>query len=267
MVMPMSKFIDNLNRISQAAPQPIGFRTSKAAPSKHQMQLVAAAAGGDTSTPVDYATGADARLLRVSKLGSGARATKKLAPPNTDIPWGVWLEGAAQEGLKQALEMDFDFVIFPAAGTNLVVPPNDGAGIIIQVETSIAEGLLRTVNDLPVDAVLVTAQPEEDNRLTWHQLMLFQRFASLINKPLLTLIPPGTSADEIQLLWEAGIDGVVVETRPEQPPGEVPRLRQVIDGLKIPAARKRQKMDALLPRSEREAETVTEIEEDDDEDE
>jgi hypothetical protein len=262
----MSKFIDNLNQISQAAPQPIGFRTSKAAQTKHQLQLVAAmSAGGGTDTPADYATGADAGLLRVSKLSSGARTPKKLAPPTPDIPWGVWLEGAAREEPKQALELEFDFVIFTAVGTTMVVPPDDGAGIIIQVDTSIAEGLLRTVNELPVDAVLIASQPEGGSRLTWHQLMLFQRFASLVTKPLLVLIPPGTGGDELQLLWEVGIDGVVVETGPEQPTGEVTRLRQVIDGLKMPAARKRQKMDALLPRTEREAETIAEIEEDEDE--
>jgi hypothetical protein len=265
MVISVSKFIDNLNRISQAAPQPIGFRASKATLAKHQMQLVAAVGAGDTGTPVDYATGADAGLLRVSKLSSGTRTQKKVSPPTPDIPWGVWLEGPAQDGLKKALELEFDFVIFPAGSTTLVVPPDDGAGIIIQVDTSITEGLLRTVNELPVDAVLIASQQEGGSRLTWHQLMLFQRFASLVTKPLLVLIPPGTGTDELRLLWEAGIDGVVVETGHEQLPGEVTRLRQVIDGLKIPATRKRQKMDALLPRTEREAETIAEIEEDEDE--
>ncbi|HEY33218.1 MAG TPA: hypothetical protein G4O10_08965 [Dehalococcoidia bacterium] len=262
----MSKFIDNLNRIFQAAPQPMGFRTSKVAQPKHQMQLVAAVESKDTGTTAEYATGADAGVLRVSKLGSGARTQKKLAPTKPDIPWGIWLEGAAQEGLKQALELGFDFVIFPAAGTTLAVPPNDGAGIIIQIETSITEGLLRTVNELPVDAVLVAPQPEEYNRLTWYQLMLFQRFATLVTKPVLALVPPSTGTDELQLLWEGGIDGVIIETRPDQPPGEVTRLRQVIDGLKLPAARKRQKMDALLPRSERDVEAMAEIEEEEDED-
>lgn len=262
----MSKFIDNLTRISQAAPQPIGFRTSKTEQPKHQIQLVAAVASGDTGVPADYTTGANAGLLRVSKLGSGTRTTKKVVPPTPDIPWGIWLGGDAREGLKQALRLDFDFVVFPAAGTTLVVPPSDGAGIIIQVETSIAEGLLRTVNELPVDAVLVTPRLEEDDLITWHQLMLFQRFASFVSKPLLTLIPPGTGADELQLLWEAGIDGVVVETGAKQPAGEVIRLRQVIDGLELPTARKRQKVDVMLPRTGHDVETMADIEEEEDED-
>lgn len=262
----MSKFIDNLNRISQTAPQPIGFRRSKAVQPRHQIQLVAAVASGDTGTLADYATGADAGLLRVSKLASGAKTPKKLVPTKPDIPWGVWLEGTATERLKQALGLGFDFAVFPAATAGLVASPDDGTGIIIQVEESITEGLLRAVNELPVDAVLVAPQPEEENTLTWHQLMLFQRFASLVTKPLLVLIPPGTNADELQLLWEAGIDGVVLETGAKQPTGEVARLRQVIDGLKLPAARKRQKMDALLPRRERDAEMMAEIEEEEDED-
>jgi len=263
----MSKFIDNLNRISQAAPQPMGFGASKVAQPKHQIQLVAAVTGDDTGTLADYTTGADVGLLRLTKLGSDAKTSKKLAPTKPDIPWGVWLEGTASERLKQALETDFDFAVFSAATTTLTMPPDDGVGIVIQVEASIAEGVLRTVNELPVDAVLVTPQTEEENTLTWHQLMLYQRFASLVTRPLLVLIPPGTGADELQLLWEAGIDGVVVEVGAKQPSGEVARLRQTIDGLKLPVARKRQKIDALLPRGGRDAEAMAEIEEEEDEDE
>jgi len=261
----MSKFIDNLNRLSQAPPQPMGFRTSKVDQPKHQIQLVAAVTGSDSGTLADYTTGADAGLLRVTKLGSGTRTPKKLAPTKPDIPWGVWLEGTASERLKQALETDFDFAVFSAASTTLAMPPDDGVGIIIQVEASIAEGVLRTVNELPVDAVLVVPQPEEDNFLTWHQLMLYQRFASLVTRPLLVLIPPGISADELQMLWEAGIDGVVIEAGAKQSSGEVARLRQVIDGLKLPSARKRQKIDAMLPRGGRDVEAMAEIEEEEEE--
>ena len=134
------------------------------------------------------------------------------------------------------------------------------------MDTSIAEGPLRTLNELPLDAVLVTFQFEKDDKLTWHQLMLIQRFGDIVTSPLLVSIPSGTGADELQLLQEAGIDGVVVDTGPDQPPGEVNRLRQVIDSLKPPTTHKRQKIDALLPRTDRDVEMMAEIEEDDEDD-
>ena len=96
--------------------------------------------------------------------------------------------------------------------------------------------------------------------------MLLQRFGDIVTRPILVSIPACTGADELQLLQEAGIDGVVVETGPDQPPGEINRLRQIIDSLKPPIASKRQKLDALLPRTSRDADTMAEIEEDDEDD-
>ena len=259
----MSKFIDILTRSAQAAPQPIGFRTTQAAQPKHRIQLVAAVIKGTIDTLTDYVTGADAGLLRTPGPISSANALKKAIPATPDIPWGIWLEEAVQEELKKAIKSGCDFMVFPV-GAALVVPPDDSVGIIIQVDTSIAEGPLRTLNELPLDAVLVTLQSEKDDQRTWHQLMLIQRFGDIVTRPLLVSIPSGTDADELQLLQEVGIDGVVVDTGPDQPPGEVNRLRQVIDSLEPPTTRKRQKMDALLPHADRDAEMMTEVEEDED---
>jgi hypothetical protein len=261
----MSKFIDILTRSSQTAAQPIGFRTSKAAQPRHWIQLVVAVTKGTTDTVTDYVTGADAGLLRISKIGSSASTLKKTIPTTPDIPWGVWLEETAQEELKKAMKSGCDFIVLPA-GATLVMPPDDNVGIIIQIDTSVAEGPLRTLNELPVDAVLVTLQAEKGNHLTWHQLMLLQRFGDIVAKPLLVSIPPGTGTDELQLLWEAGVDGLVIDAIAEQPPGEATRLRQMIDNLKPPTPRKQQKMDALLPHTDTDAETMTETEEEDDED-
>jgi len=261
----MSKFIDILTRSLQAVPQPIGFRTSQAVQPKHRIQLVAAVTKSTADTLTDYVAGADAGLLRTPGPVPATSTLKKAIPTKSDIPWGIWLEEASQDELKKAMKSGCDFVIFPA-GAALVVPPDDSLGIIIQVDTSIAEGPLRTLNELPLDAVLVTLQFEKDDKLTWHQLMLIQRFGDIVTSPLLVSIPSGTGADELQLLQEAGIDGVVVDTGPDRPPGEVNRLRQVIDSLKPPTTHKRQKMDALLPRTDRDAETMAEIEDDDEDD-
>ena len=204
-------------------------------------------------------------LLRTPGPVPGASTLKKAIPTTPDIPWGIWLEGAVQDKLKKAMKADCDFVVFPASA-DLVAPPDDSVGIIIQIDTSIAEGPLRTLNELPLDAVLVTLQSEKDNRLTWHQLMLIQRFGDIVTKPLLVSIPSGTGTDELQLLQETGIDGVVVDIGPDQPPGEVNRLRQIIDSLKPPTTRRQQKMEALLPRTGQDTETLAEVEEEEDED-
>jgi len=154
-----------------------------------------------------------------------------------------------------------DFVVFPATTTPMTIPSDDEAGKILQVETSLSEGMLRTINQLPVDAVLVSVEQKGKYDLTWHQLMLFQRFANMVTKPLLVPIPANTAANELQVLWDAGVDGVVVETGAGKPAEELKKLRKVIDGLTFPTTRKHEKREAVLPRADKDAEAVAELEE------
>ena len=66
----MSRFIDKLNRLSRAEPQPIGFRTTQPTSPKPKIQLVASLAQESAESLADYVAGADAGLLRISKLSS-----------------------------------------------------------------------------------------------------------------------------------------------------------------------------------------------------
>jgi len=158
-----------------------------------------------------------------------------------------------------------DFVVFPAANTSLAILQNKEVGKILEVEASFSEGLLRTVNELPVDAVLFTSEQEKEHFLTWHHLMLFQYFANLLTKPLLVSIPSKVTDSELQALWGAGVVGVVVEVGVGQPAGGLTELRRTIDNLTFPSQRKRRKEEALLPYISEEASRVTEEEEEEEE--
>ena len=75
------------------------------------------------------------------------------------------------------------------------------------------------------------------------------------------------TAGELEALWEAGIDGVVVAISAGQPEGEVKALRQAIDSLTSLPPRKRGKTEALLPYIGGGTSTVTDTEEDEEEEE
>jgi len=109
--------------------------------------------------------------------------------------------------------------------------------------------------------VLIAGEQKEGCFLTWHHLMLFRRFASLLTKPLLVSIPSNVTADELQTLWDGGVDGVVVEVGAGQPAGGLKELRRVIDKLVLPSSRKQGKPGALLPYISREKEVIAEEEE------
>ena len=255
----MSRFIDKLNQVSKAAPQPIGFR-ARPLSQVPKILLVASLAQPNIDGLTDCVAGADAGLLHISKLSSGAKTLQKICQVVSDIPWGGWLKDIGPGEIKQMVKVGCDFVVFPAATTSLAILQDDEVGKILQVEVSLSEGLLKAVDELPVDAVLVASIQEGEYFLTWHHLMVFQRFASLLTKPLLVSIPSNVTANELQALREAGVDGVIVGVGEGQPAERLSQLRQAIDKLTFPAPHKRGKTEALLPHISGEAGIIAEEE-------
>jgi len=243
----MSRLIDKLNRVSQAIPQAMGFRATQQVLPKPRMLLIADLAQANVDGLADYVAGADAGLLHIFNLSEGAETLQKICEVVSDIPWGGWLRDVGQGGMKQIAEAGCDFVVFPPANSLLAILQDDKLGKILQVEASLSDGLLRAVDRLPVDAVLTAGEQEAEYFLTWHHLMLFQRLADLLTKPLLVSVPSNVTAKELQTLWETGVEGVMVKVGVGQPEGGLKGLRQAIDRLSFTSQRKRGKAEALLP--------------------
>ncbi len=239
----MSRFIDKLKQATMAAPQSLGFKVAPSASSKPRMLLVASLPGIHDENLTEYMAGADAGLLIISRPSSGLKDIKKVSQAVSGIPWGGWLRSTGGR-IAPTAKLDCDFVVFPAVTTSLAAIQNEEMGKILEVESSLDEGMLKAVNELPVDAVLIGDENKEG--LTWHHLMLLQRFADLLTKPLLASIPSKVTAGELQAIWETGVDGVVVEVGVGQPVARVSELRQAIDKLAFPGQSKRRKATGVL---------------------
>ena len=151
----MSRLIDELNRVAKAAPQPMGFRAAHPTPSKPRILLVASLAQiGDTGRLAVGVDSADAVLLRLTKSQLAAKMLPKTVGSFPDMPWGCFLEDTGANKMETLVKAGCDFAVFPAASRVSATPQDDKVGKILQVESSLGEGLLRGVNDLPVDAVL-----------------------------------------------------------------------------------------------------------------
>lgn len=250
----MSQLIDRLNRVAKAAPRPMGFRAAQPPPARPQMLLIASLAETDNSLP-DHVAGADAVLLNVSR--ADAKAIQRLVRTLPDIPWGAWLKDGAKEAAV-IVEAGADFVVFPAAAAASAAPQGNKVGKVLQVEPSLGEGLLRAINDLPVDAALIAGESKEGDLLTWQHLMFLQRAASLLTKPLLVAVPASITTTELGTLWEIGIDGVVVAAGQ----AGLKELREAIGRVAASTRRKRGKVEARVTsiRMETPAETEEEDE-------
>lgn len=221
----------------------MGFGVGKPVSSQPKMLLVASLTEVASDNVADYVAGADAGLLPLSLSRSGVENLVKASKAVPDISWGGWLRGIGVKEVKQIKKGDCDFVVFSAVDTSLAISGSGEVGRILEVKASLDEGLLAAIDSLPVDAVLIAGEEKEDYSLNWHHLMLFRRFADVVSKPLLVSVPSGVTADELQLLWDAGVGGVIVRAGA----GGLKKLRRAIDKLTFSTQGKGRKERALLP--------------------
>jgi hypothetical protein len=78
---------------------------------------------------------------------------------------------------------------------------------------------------------------------------------------MLIKVLPDITDTELQVIWEAGVSGIIVTVDAEQVTTLIPKLRKAIDTLSFPAKRKREKSLAIVPHIENRTE---EPKEDDD---
>ncbi len=236
----MSRFVDKLTSINQAA-APLGFQARQVARSQRKLLLVVSLDKGDLERVADDLAGADAALLKAPGVDDVKKAVKKLP----ELPWGVWLESANRDVLTGVIEAGADFVVFTAGSTAGEAIKGDTIGRVLEVGDTLGESWLRAVDRLPLDAVLIGEKGTES--LTWRYLMQIQYCADLLAKPVLAFIPAAVTESELQAIWTAGVDGVVVAVAARLE-GQLKEVRRVIDGLKPPEPRRKEKTMAILPR-------------------
>jgi|WetSurMetagenome_2_1015567.scaffolds.fasta_scaffold182986_2 hypothetical protein len=255
----MSKFIDDLKRAAQAGPQPMGFRAAPAPTDRPRLRLVAVLDDLSTADNItDLVAGADAGLLKISGAAA-VKAAKSICQSKTAQPWGAWLKSPSDKA-QPLTDAGCDFIVFPP-DTAFTALKGDG-GRVLAISLPCDDGLLRAVNDLPVNAVLVSVEETADFHLTWRHLMLLRHAADLLGKPLLAAVPAKINEDELLALWEAGVMGIAVGASGK--PG-ISGLRQVIDKITFPSAGKRRKAAPSVPYISGEKPAVEEGEEEDDE--
>lgn len=244
----MSRFVDMLKQASQAEHPPMGFRAKKTL-EKRRMLLVAEA---KDSVAAGVIEGADAVLLQ---------GTVKNLPKKMDLPLGIRLIGGKADEIE-----GIDYIVFTPE-TPFTIARDEKTGKIMAVEASLESGLLRALKDLPLDALFIIGDGAQAPVVTWRYLMLCKRLSAIFSKPVLAAVSPDISQDELQMLWEAGIDAVVVKVATGQPADRLKKLRRMIDSLTPPSRRRRIKAEAIVPVLKEEARPVVEEDESEEEEE
>jgi hypothetical protein len=242
----MSKFIDSLKKMSEVTSQPMGFGRARTEAAKPRIRLVALLDGVADAAAAGAAE-ADAAIVPVKDMESAKSmiaglSGKTSAPVGINVPDSVKAE--QMDGFLAAAGADsvVDFIVF-----RLGSPVNGLAetklGKILQVDLDISDSFLRALNSLAVDGIMIS---QNGAGLTWSDLMAIHRVAASTSKPVILAVQQGIAKAELQALWNAGIDAVVV-TSSGAGADEIKRLGEIIKELKFPTPPSERSV-ALVPR-------------------
>jgi hypothetical protein len=246
----MSKFIDKLKQISQPLPAGMGFRQNNQKVSRPKIQLVAL-----VQRPHENL---------INKLSAADAVISEVVQKSDEILWGFRSENGSLQEIDKAIEAGADFIVMPIDAE--ILPPDKKTGKVSQLDTSITDIQIRALNDLPLDAVLIVENITSDSRITWQKLIQLRRFTSILPKPVLVFIQADMTGAELQIIWETGVSGVVLEIKTASDVDTMAKLRELIDGLKPPSPKKRERVTPFIPQGAGAVPQTEEPDEGDDDD-
>lgn len=202
--------------------------------------------------------GADALCLATASRPSVAASRQeweRVIQMAGERPCGLAFEPSAEvttEVLAETYPLGFDFVSCYAHQLPVAALGTAPWGRIATVDHSYSPELLRSLSDLPVDAVeLATAAEKRYGQpLSLRDLMGYHRLVQAVRKPVLLLAQLALRPEDIASLHELGIEGLVLT--PTLAGGTAESLaaltaafRRAIDTL--PRGRGRLSSDVVLP--------------------
>jgi hypothetical protein len=257
----MSRFIDKLKHASVSEPAPLGFRTVQKA-IKPRLLIIALLEKPDVPETVDITTVADACLFNTKKL-TEYKSVEKIAKSIKDMPCGCRIGGNFNIDFEKTA---VDFVVFSDEMPAPALLKSEKTGRIVLAEEDMTGEMIRILEVMPQDAVFLDDKSGEKLSLTWQKLTVYKRFSSLSTKPLLISVPVNLTADELQAVWDMGVNGLVVNMAGAESFEELKKLRKAVEAL-LPPSKHKRKSRAIVPQVRTEAPAVADDDDDGEEDE
>ena len=243
----MSRLLDKFTKLKKTTSQPMGFRASHGDTKEPDMVVIASLPVGAADNAKDYTAGADAVYLKAEGASLTANSVGDIIKSITEIPCGISIADIGKSKVNSYLQAGCDFMVLPMESPVTLLPDEEDVGKLIQIDLSIDDSLARAVNNLPINAVMTTELSGKAETITLKELMIIQRIALLISKPVIIPVSPGISAEELKLVRDAGVEGIMVVVNTKAP-DRVKEISEAIRNLPPTATRKYDKSDVLLPR-------------------
>lgn len=198
----MSQLIDKLEQAASGASQPLGFGTARREQIAAILLLGAVEAGNTAQAKLVIDAGMDAAIVLGSKPAKKADINKS-AKALKDHIFGVWQEEAPAKDAAGS-----DFQVFSSDATPIGSLAGEERTNVMHVVPELDDSLLRTIDQLPVDAFLVSLADAAS--LTVSQLMRLARVRGVTSRWVLVQLAALPTKEELELLRDAGVGGIVV---------------------------------------------------------
>lgn len=241
----MSKLIDRLDQISRGSPAALGFT----APTKreHVPQMALLAKGSSTKTSI-LAKLKDANLdafvlVDTNQINKGVERALKYLKGST---WGATVANLDREASANYKPLGSDFLVFGIEGTRVDGIEEGDMGRVLRIPPDLDEAILRGLEDLPVDAILLE-RPEAGTPLALTHMLAIGNVRAATSRYLLLEWDTALTARELEHLRDLGVDGIVLDT--EHSSIEMfTCIRQEINALPKRKPKGEQRATATLPR-------------------
>ena len=207
----MSEFVKNLEHVARGNEQPIGFGSKNK--EKNNAMLIIARIRSIEGSVVNEAVegGVDALLFDIENPVSKLEMISKISSSMRKVPWGMCLKGNDGEQIEKIGDAGCDFVVMTTdVSAQLLL--DDKMGKMLEVDTSFVDSLAEAISEISVDALLLTDEFGV-SPLTIGRLLNYHRVSSCSGKMVVAQSPQ--DIDDIDVLFEAGVRGVIVSATVE----------------------------------------------------
>ena len=241
----MSKLLDKLDKAAQGETKPFGFAAAMSKSTLPQM-LTIARTKFDIEAKSIPAIDTDAVLLSVDDASKAIDCIKKLRKGKLPVIWGIEAAAISKKEADQLVKTGCDFIVLKLASPSPALMSDESLAKVVQISPSIDDSMIRAINLLPVDAVMVQ-EDDQAPAVTVESLMQYSRIAAMIQQPLLLSISLKLEKDSLETLRDIGINGLVFDWSGASSNKKIAELKEAIAGLPEPKKKKKKRANATLP--------------------
>jgi hypothetical protein len=242
----MSKLLDWLEKINRGGTTGgIGFGMVAPREDVPVMALLGVVSSHDpTEARAANKVGLAGALIESDSQQTGP--SKQVLEALGKLPWGVQLKKPSNKSVARLRKQGCDFFIFETGDTPADVLEEGDAARILTIDLSMKPELANTIEDLPVDMVILNS-PTPDDPLMVTNLMAISLIRNQMNKFCILRGTRPWSTQELQSLRDIGIDCIALNVSRFEP-GEMEQFKVTLDKLSRRKSRP-EKSSAIVPSS------------------